>query len=44
MKNGRLMFLYAQNYEGDFFSLDKDKKKMVWGLSIPQYGGIYFGQ
>lgn len=27
MKNGRLMFLYAQNYEGDFFSLDKDKKK-----------------
>lgn len=44
MKSGRLMFLYAQNYEGDFFSLDKDKKKLVWGLSISQYGGIFLGQ
>jgi hypothetical protein len=25
------------------FSLDKDKKKLVWGLSISQYGGIFFG-
>jgi len=31
MKNGRLMFLYAQNYEGDFFLWIKTKKKWCGG-------------
>lgn len=36
--------LVCSKLRGRLFSLDKDKKKMVRGLSIPQYGGIYFGQ
>lgn len=35
--------LVCSKLRGRPFSLDKDKKKLVWGLSISQYGGIFFG-
>lgn len=36
--------LVCSKLRGRLFSLDKDKKKLVWGLSISQYGGIFLGQ